>query len=199
MGRRWERLCWSLRRTEAFPRVFFWVVLHHFGCCAVLCTSAPAEKSGLEAVRSNLKGKWLFLEFHREEADIGSLKQATWRDIMYCLEKRVVGRSINPPCANGSWGGKMMSKREDTRCRFSHHLWLCSRGQGSLSRLGSRHHWGWRTCYSAQTDVCLCKDERALGEGTGSAAPWAPALFLCDLYAHTCVWAHSLTYVLVPP
>lgn len=90
------------QENRGFPQGFFWVVLHHFGCCAVLCMSAPAEKSGLEAVRSNLKGKWLFLEFHREEADIGSLKQDTRRDIMYCLEKRVVGRSTNPPCTNGS-------------------------------------------------------------------------------------------------
>lgn len=132
----------QLQESGSFPQGFFWVVLYRFGCCAVLCTSAPAEKSGLEAVRSNLKGKWLFLEFHREEADIGSLKQDTRRDMVCRLEKRVAGRSTNPPCANRSCGGELTSRREDTRCGLSQHPWLCSRGLSCLSRLGSRHHWG---------------------------------------------------------
>lgn len=97
---------------------------------------------------------------------------------MRYLEEQGLGRGTNLARAGGSHRGELLSGAEEPNSADSGE-------EKSPQQAGDPPPLGVKDMLKLSTDICLGKHQHALGEGTGSAAPWAPARFLRDSYAHT--------------
>lgn len=173
----------GLGRAEPFSRDFSGCFCTT-SCHPVLCTSAPSWEV---AARSNLSGKWLFLEFHRREELSGA-----WNGIgASCGETGARKRHKSPR----RWEPRRGTALGEREAKAQIQVRYQGKDLPSCRQAGNRHRGREGRARALQTDVCLCKRPRAAGEGTGSAAPAAPAPLLGDwdaqnspasAFAHPC-------------
>lgn len=168
----------GLGRAEPFPRDFSGCFCTT-SCHPVLCTSAPSWEV---AARSNLSGKWLFLEFHRREELSGA-----WNGIGASYGETSAGKRHKSPRKWEPW--RALGEREakaQIQVRYQ------GKDLPSCRQAGNRHRGREGRARALQTDVCLCKRPRAAGEGTGSVAPapllgdWDAQNSPASAFAHPC-------------